>query len=243
MKNLKTPIKLNKQQTSPTQKQPRVFNYTYSWELHKYQTGCQAGIENKTHRHPTTIDSHKALIILKNTNATWVKKISKYSPQQSFRNLDAYYTYIFTVKQSKSPTFKKKGLNDYFYFDGAINIKDYQIKSPIFSWVERQLECKTNWFDSKITIVVRFYPYSKTYSNCQTIKEDLTLKDSIFKCTTCKNEFDRDLNIVINLRQRAVNYTESSAYTEVKPPKTQNFRASSGKSTNEYYHTRRISLE
>jgi putative transposase len=44
----------------------------------------------------------------------------------------------------------------------------------------------------------RFYPSSKTCSNCESIKKDLALKDRQFKCE-CGHEIDRDLNAAINI--------------------------------------------
>lgn len=88
------------------------------------------------------------------------------------------------------------------------------------------LEYKTAWYGSNMTVVDRFYPSSKTCSNCQEIKQDLTLKDRIFKCPTCQNELDRDLNAAINLRNRAVSYTASNACGEVNKPKEETLRTS-----------------
>ncbi len=62
--------------------------------------------------------------------------MSKCSPQQAFRNLDNAYKRAFTVKGSKIPTFKKKGVKDSFYLEGAIHIKGNRIKLPKFGWVK-----------------------------------------------------------------------------------------------------------
>ena len=72
---------------------------------------------------------------------------------------------------------------------------------------KRQLTYKCDWYGSKMTVVDRFYPSSKTCSNCQNIKTDLTLKDRIYKCNSCGFEIDRDLNAAINLKSKAVSYT------------------------------------
>lgn len=45
----------------------------------------------------------------------------------------------------------------------------------------------------------RFYPSSKTCSNCGYIKKDLKLKERIFICPACKFTLDRDKNASINL--------------------------------------------
>ncbi len=45
----------------------------------------------------------------------------------------------------------------------------------------------------------RFYPSSKTCSNCGDIKKDLKLKDRVFVCPSCNFKIDRDKNASINL--------------------------------------------
>lgn len=51
----------------------------------------------------------------------------------------------------------------------------------------------------KIICADRFYPSSKTCSNCGTIKQDLKLKDRVFECNSCRLEIDRDYNASLNL--------------------------------------------
>lgn len=58
-------------------------------------------------------------------------------------------------------------------------------------------KCKLN--NIELVIADRFYPSSKTCSCCGHIKQDLKLKDRVFKCPTCGFEIDRDLNATINL--------------------------------------------
>lgn len=45
----------------------------------------------------------------------------------------------------------------------------------------------------------RFYPSSKTCSNCGAVKEDLTLADRTYHCNHCGLTIDRDLNASLNL--------------------------------------------
>ena len=58
-------------------------------------------------------------------------------------------------------------------------------------------KCKENHIE--LRIVDRFYPSSKTCSNCGEIKQDLKLSDRIYKCD-CGLTIDRDLNASINLK-------------------------------------------
>ncbi len=59
------------------------------------------------------------------------------------------------------------------------------------------VKCKENHIE--LRIVDRFYPSSKTCSNCGKIKKDLKLSDRIYKCD-CGLAIDRDLNSSINLK-------------------------------------------
>ncbi|WP_137669650.1 zinc ribbon domain-containing protein, partial [Sphaerospermopsis reniformis] len=68
----------------------------------------------------------------------------------------------------------------------------------------RQLEYKTQLYGSKLVIVDRYYPSSKTCSSCGEKKSSLSLSQRVFKCDNCGFEIDRDLNAAINLKQEAV---------------------------------------
>jgi len=62
------------------------------------------------------------------------------------------------------------------------------------------IEYKSNWYGKNVTIIGRFEPSSKICSNCGHIKQDLKLKDRMYKCESCEFEMDRDLNASINIR-------------------------------------------
>ncbi len=59
------------------------------------------------------------------------------------------------------------------------------------------VKCKEN--NIELRIVDRFYPSSKTCSQCGKIKKDLKLSNRIYKCN-CGLDIDRDLNASINLK-------------------------------------------
>lgn len=67
----------------------------------------------------------------------------------------------------------------------------------------RQLEYKTKLYASELVIANRFFPSSKTCSNCDFVKTELKLSDRIFKCDNCGFEVDRDLNASLNLEKAA----------------------------------------
>lgn len=64
---------------------------------------------------------------------------------------------------------------------------------------KRQLEYKARYNNRELYQVDRFYPSSKTCSNCGSLKADLTLKDRIYSCDKCGIHIDRDYNASLNL--------------------------------------------
>ncbi len=92
--------------------------------------------------------------------------------------------------------------------------KNHKLASAIldggFSEFRRQLEYKSKWYGSTLTIVDRFYPSSKTCSGCGNVKKELKLSEREYVCENCGLVIDRDLNAAINLRNKSVSYTESA---------------------------------
>ena len=50
-----------------------------------------------------------------------------------------------------------------------------------------------------VRLVDRFYPSSKTCSNCGNYKKDLKLSQRVYYCDNCEEEIDRDLNAALNI--------------------------------------------
>lgn len=63
----------------------------------------------------------------------------------------------------------------------------------------RQLEYKCKIYNTELIIADRWFPSSKTCSNCGCIKESLLLNERTFNCNDCGFIIDRDLNAAINL--------------------------------------------
>ncbi len=85
-----------------------------------------------------------------------------------------------------------KGMMKNKYLSKAIaSQKFFEFKTKLMS------KCKQN--NIELRIVDRFYPSSKTCSNCGKVKKDLKLSDRIYKCS-CGFNIDRDLNASINLK-------------------------------------------
>ena len=68
-----------------------------------------------------------------------------------------------------------------------------------FYEVRRQLEYKCKLYGSKLVVVDRWFPSSKTCSNCGHKKEVLSLSERVLECENCNFTIDRDLNAASNL--------------------------------------------
>ena len=64
----------------------------------------------------------------------------------------------------------------------------------------RQLEYKTARSGAVLRVIVRWFPSSKTCSNCGRVKAKLSLSERTFNCDACGTSMDRDLNAAINIR-------------------------------------------
>ena len=63
----------------------------------------------------------------------------------------------------------------------------------------QMLQYKSEFNHRKVHVVDRFYPSSKTCTNCGNIKKDLMLKDRTYRCEACGLVIDRDYNASLNL--------------------------------------------
>lgn len=68
----------------------------------------------------------------------------------------------------------------------------------------RQMRYKCEWSGIEFVQADRFYPSSKTCSNCGCIKRHLKLSDRVYCCDECGFVIDRDYNAAINLSRYAV---------------------------------------
>lgn len=74
------------------------------------------------------------------------------------------------------------------------------IQDSAMSEILRQLKYKCN----QHLVVDRYYPSSKTCSNCGNVKQDLTLSDRSYHCDSCHATIDRDLNAAVNLQRKGL---------------------------------------
>jgi len=64
----------------------------------------------------------------------------------------------------------------------------------------RQLEYKSRYKGNYLLIADRWFPSSKTCSNCGKKKNELKLSERVYQCEACGHKQDRDLNAAINLK-------------------------------------------
>lgn len=62
------------------------------------------------------------------------------------------------------------------------------------------LEYKAKWYSREVVKIDRWFPSSKTCSNCGIIREDLKLTERIYSCS-CGLVMDRDINAAANILQ------------------------------------------
>jgi putative transposase len=81
-----------------------------------------------------------------------------------------------------------------------------------FGEIRRQLEYKTKLYGSRLVVIDRWEPTSKTCSNCGCKKDVLALSERMFTCDHCGFSLDRDLNAAKNIL--AVGLTASACGSE-----------------------------
>lgn len=136
MKSHKIRLELNHRQATLAKKHAGASRYAYNWGLFICKTGYASKTEDEVYKRPSAIDLHKLWVSDVKSQQPWTYEVSKCSPQEAFRNLDRAYKRAFTVQGARLPQFKKKGVHDSFYLEGAIHVKGKKIKLPKFGWVK-----------------------------------------------------------------------------------------------------------
>ncbi len=87
-------------------------------------------------------------------------------------------------------------------------LKNHKLAKAIsdmgFYELKRQLEYKTCFYGSWISVIDKWFPSSKTCSNCGHKKEELKLSERIYHCEACGHKIDRDLNAAINIEREGI---------------------------------------
>jgi len=88
-------------------------------------------------------------------------------------------------------------------------IKNHKLAQSIsdVSWSKfiEMLKYKSEWNDRQLVQIDRFYPSSKSCSECHYINDNLTLKDREWICPSCSTNHDRDINAAKNILIQGIN--------------------------------------
>lgn len=100
-------------------------------------------------------------------------------------------------------------------------IKNHRLAQAVndvsFGKLRRQIEYKSRMNGVKVVKADRFFASSKTCSVCGEKKDNLSLRERIYRCEHCGTVIDRDLNASLNLLGLLVNYKIGTDYPESTP--------------------------
>ncbi len=159
-KGYKIRLELNDKQRTLALKHAGVARHAYNWAVEL----TTVAFDNHE-KILGSIDLHKLLVKDVKSEYAWYYDSSKCAPQQALRNITTAWVRFFKelkdgtisnkrkayirerkrkglpIKESKlnsigKPNFKKKGVNDNFYLEGAIITKGNKIKVPAFGWIK-----------------------------------------------------------------------------------------------------------
>lgn len=126
------------------------------------------------------------------------KALARLHRKVANKRLDSHYQLVVKILKNY----------DYLFFEdltlvGMKKLWGRKVSDYGFSTFLKILELKAREHGKTFHKINRFYPSSKLCSNqkCGQIKskEELTLKDRVYKCECCGLEIDRDLNAAINI--------------------------------------------
>lgn len=79
-----------------------------------------------------------------------------------------------------------------------------QISDASWGLLTSMLEYKAKWYGRELIKIDKWFPSSKTCSDCGCVKETLSLSERIYSCECCEVKLDRDLNAAINIRKEGL---------------------------------------
>jgi putative transposase len=73
------------------------------------------------------------------------------------------------------------------------------ISDVSFGLFRSMLEYKAKWYGKQVVVIDRFYPSSKTCSNCGWVNQEMNLSTRTWTCKKCRATHDRDENAAKNI--------------------------------------------
>lgn len=106
------------------------------------------------------------------------------------------------ISDNQANTFVVEDLN----ISGMLKNKTLSqaISDVSFGEFFRQMKYKCDWVGKNLITIGRFFPSSKSCSNCGFVNDLLTLDDRIWACSDCGSIHDRDFNAAINIRNQGI---------------------------------------
>ncbi|MCV3213402.1 transposase [Plectonema radiosum NIES-515] len=135
LKGFKTKLNPNNKQRSLLAQHAGCARWAYNWGLQECFQGIEARNKAKEKgeplpKFPSAIDLHKKLNAEVKPEQKWFYNSSKCAPQQALRDLENAWKRYLKIKGSGTPKRKKKFIDDHFYLDGAIAIRNGFIQLP-----------------------------------------------------------------------------------------------------------------
>lgn len=136
VRGYKTELDLNNEQRTACLKHAGCARFAYNWGLARSQEAYRT-----TGKRPTSIDLHKDLNKLKQTDYPWMYEVSKCAPQEALRDVERAYKNFYrraTLKKLGKwkgkvgfPKFKKKskGIGS-FRLTGSIKVSEESVQLP-----------------------------------------------------------------------------------------------------------------
>lgn len=135
LKGFKTKLNPNNEQRTKFAQHSGCARWAYNWGLEMQFQVLDARNNAKKKggplpKFPSAIALHKLLNAEVKPEHQWFYQSSKCAPQQALRDLENAWKRKLKVKGSSTPKRKKKFVNDHFYLEGAVYIKDGFIQLP-----------------------------------------------------------------------------------------------------------------
>lgn len=181
-----------------------------NWAIASDGTICETPKQLKHYRR--LLAKKQRLLVRKakgsNRRAKAVQQIQKVYQKITNIKLDTIHKFTATIAKNHG-TVVVEGLNVKGICKSGLASIRRGANRTAMAEILRQLKYKCN----SHVVVDRFYPSSKTCSNCGNVKTDLTLSDRTYRCHSCGFSIDRDLNAAINLRNKGLDILSTEGHS------------------------------